>query len=76
MKIGERGQVTIPKSIRDTFKLDKDTEVEFIVADDRIVLQKCPQNLRLRRWKGRLKKAFAKQGYKSVDAFIEDIRGK
>lgn len=76
MKIGDRGQVTIPKAIRDKFKLDKDTDVEFLVVDDRIVLQKRPQDLRFRKWKGRLKKNFSKQGYESVDDFIDDIRGR
>jgi len=32
MRIGERGQVTIPKDIRDRFCLEPETEVEFRVA--------------------------------------------
>ncbi|MGH9356324.1 MAG: AbrB/MazE/SpoVT family DNA-binding domain-containing protein [Terriglobia bacterium] len=37
MKIGERGQVTIPKEIRERFGLKPETEVEFQVADDSIL---------------------------------------
>lgn len=32
MKIGERGQVTIPKNIREQFGLGPETEVEFRVV--------------------------------------------
>lgn len=32
MKVGERGQVTIPKAIREKFRLRPATEVEFEVV--------------------------------------------
>jgi AbrB family looped-hinge helix DNA binding protein len=76
MKIGERGQVTIPKEIRDKFDLVPATEVEFHVANGTIVLQKAPKKLDLKRWKGRCKRSFAELGYASVDKFIEDVRGR
>jgi AbrB family looped-hinge helix DNA binding protein len=37
MKIGERGQVTIPKEIRERFGLGPETEVEFRVIGGSIV---------------------------------------
>ena len=40
MKIGERGQVTIPKELRDQFGLRPETEVEFHVVGGDIVLKK------------------------------------
>lgn len=40
MKIGERGQVTIPKAIRKKFRLHPATEVGFEVVRDIIVLRK------------------------------------
>jgi AbrB family looped-hinge helix DNA binding protein len=76
MKVGERGQVTIPKDIRERFGLGPDTEVEFAVVQDSIVLKKAPKKLNLARWRGRCAKSFAKLGYSSVDKFIEDIRGR
>ena len=76
MKVGERGQVTIPKDIRDRFGIGPETEVEFSVVDDAIVLRKTPRKLDLARWKGRCARSFKKLGYSSVDKFIEDIRGR
>ncbi len=47
MRIGERGQVTIPKEIRDRFGLGPETEVEFHIANGSIVLKKAPKKLGL-----------------------------
>ena len=41
MKLGVRGQVTIPKEIRDTFGLAPDTEIEF-----EIINHYCPAKAR------------------------------
>jgi AbrB family looped-hinge helix DNA binding protein len=76
MRIGERGQVTIPKEIRDQFGLGPETEIEFRVVNGSIVLKKAPKKLNLAKWKGRCSDASAKLGYSSVDQFIEDIRGR
>ena len=40
MKITEKGQVTIPKAIRDKMGFLPRTEVEFVVSRDRVVLRK------------------------------------
>jgi len=76
MRIGERGQVTIPKEIRDQFGLGPETEVEFRVVGGNIVLKKAPKKLSLAKWKGRCSDTFAKLGYSSVDDFIDDVRGR
>ena len=76
MKIGERGQVTIPKVIRDRFGLGPDTEVEFQIQNNSIILRKKPKKLDLKKWKGKAKASFDELGYSSVDRFIEDIRGR
>lgn len=76
MKIGERGQVTIPKEIRERFGLKPATEVQFKVEKDLLVLRKAPTKLKLDKWKGRCKKSFARLGHRSVDEFIEDVRGR
>ena len=75
MKIGERGQVTIPKEIRDQFGLGPETEVEFRVVRGNIVLKKAPTKLNLAKWKGRCRDTFAKLGYSSVDKFVDEVRG-
>ena len=76
MKVGERGQVTIPKEIRDQFGLGPETEVEFKVVHGSIILKKAPKRLDLRKWKGRCKESFAALGNPSVDQFIDDVRGR
>jgi AbrB family looped-hinge helix DNA binding protein len=76
MKIGERGQVTIPKEIRAQFGLGPETEVEFKVVGSSIILKKAHKKLNLSKWKGRCGATFAKLGYSSVDKFIDDVRGK
>ena len=76
MKVGERGQVTIPKGIREKFGLNPHTQVEFRVVNGSIVLKKAPKKIDIRRWKGYCKDSFAKLGYKSVDEAIEDLRGR
>lgn len=77
MKVGERGQVTIPKDIRDRFGLGPDVEVEFHVENEStIVLRKARPKLEIERWRGRCRDSFSDLGYRSVDEFIEDVRGR
>jgi len=76
MKIGERGQITIPKDIRERFGLGPETEVEFRVVRGSILLKKTPKKLNIQKWKGHSKASFATLGYSSVDKFIDDVRGR
>ncbi len=76
MKIGERGQVTIPKKLRERFGLGPRTEVEFAVQSDKLVLRKTAKRLRLDKWIGKGKGSLEKMGYKTADEFIRDIRGR
>ena len=76
MKIGERGQVTIPKNIRERFGLGPQTDVEFRVVNGSIVLKKAAKRLNLGKWKGRCGESFSELGYASVDKFIDDVRGR
>jgi AbrB family looped-hinge helix DNA binding protein len=76
MKVGERGQVTIPLDIRQKFGIDSSTPVEFNVVNGTIVLKKSPTKLGIRKWRGKCADSFSKLGYSSVDKYIEDIRGR
>jgi AbrB family looped-hinge helix DNA binding protein len=76
MKLGVRGQVTIPKQIREKFGLTPETDVEFRVVNGSIVLKKAPRKSNLRKWKGRCRESFSRLGYSSVDRFIDDVRGR
>ncbi len=76
MKIGERGQVTIPKPLRERFGLGPETEVEFRVVRNTLVLQKKPRPLELNKWRGHCRRSFEDLGYNSVDKFMDDLRGR
>lgn len=76
MKIGERGQVTVPKGIRERFGLRPATEVEFEVIRGVIVLRKAAPAVNLRKWKGTRTSALKRMGFGTVDEFIEAVRGR
>lgn len=38
MRVTDKGQVTIPKDLRERFGIGSGAEVEFVVEDDRIIL--------------------------------------
>lgn len=68
MKVGRRGQVTIPKTIRDRFGIGPGTEVEFVVEQGEIVLRKRAPPLLLRNWVGYC-------GSADVDVYVDEVRG-
>jgi len=76
MKVGERGQVTIPKEIRERFGIQPNSDVEFQIVGNSIVLKKAPRKLNLDKWKGKCGKRFSSLGYSSVDQFIDEVRGR
>lgn len=39
-KVDELGRVVIPKEIRDRFKIEEETDIEFFVDGNKIILQK------------------------------------
>lgn len=73
MKIGERGQITIPKELRDKYGLHPACEVTFTEAGGELVLRRVakPSESPVRRWLG-----FLQGQPEDVDQFIEDIRGR
>ncbi|GGD94405.1 hypothetical protein GCM10011390_11460 [Aureimonas endophytica] len=42
MRVTEKGQVTIPKAIRDKLGIGPGSEVEFVDRGDRVILQRRP----------------------------------
>lgn len=76
MKIGERGQVTIPRTLREKLGFLPATEIEFAVEGGQLILRKAAPSspsgsARIRKWIGCLK---GEPG--DVDQFIEHIRGR
>lgn len=71
MRISERGQITIPKTLRDRFGLHRDVEVELIPTKDGVLIQK-----RSRR-KHPVDLVYGiLNGPSDTDSYIEDIRGR
>ncbi len=75
MKVGERGQVTIPKEIRERFAINADSEVEFRIEGGEIVLRKLTAPLALEKWKGYCSDSLLRLGMSSVDEYIDEVRG-
>jgi|WetSurMetagenome_2_1015567.scaffolds.fasta_scaffold269682_2 AbrB family looped-hinge helix DNA binding protein len=71
MKIGERGQVTIPKKVREKYGLFPNMEVEFVSDAEGVRLRKKTRHTSpVRTVYGILKKGGR------TDDYVEDIRGK
>jgi len=71
MKIGERGLITIPRTIRERYGLEPNVEVEIVEEEGRLLLRKkrsvvCP----IDRFVGVL------QDSERTDDLIEDLRGR
>jgi len=71
MKVSERGQITIPKALRDRFGLLKDVEVELIPAKEGVLIQKHSRSKHpVDRVYGILNRP------SDTDSYIEEIRGR
>lgn len=77
MKVGERGQVTIPKRLRDRFGMNQNVEVEIVEAPGGLLIRKLAGDIHpVDRITGILKGRRLPGGVTSVDEYIEDIRGR
>ena len=72
MKISERGQITIPKRLRDRFGLNQDVEVEITPTENGLLIQKrTTARHPVERVSGILDdRAFG------IDEYVEEIRGR
>ena len=71
MKIGERGQVTIPKEMRERYGLMPHIEVEFVEEKSGVLIKKRARHT------SPVEKVFGILNKNtSTDDFIEDIRGR
>jgi AbrB family looped-hinge helix DNA binding protein len=71
MKLSDRGQVTIPKKLRDRYGLTKNTEVEIILTEEGILIRKRSLSRHpVDEVMGILKNE------SSSDAYIDEIRGR
>ena len=80
MKMTERGQITIPKAIRDKCGFTPNIEVEVKLKDGVVVVE--PKfdledfNAAVEKWRGSGRKRISQMGFKSTDEFIKAIRGR
>ena len=70
--VAERGQITLPKAVRDALGLTKGTRLKVELDGGRIVLRKDVQDA-IARARGRFKLA---EGYTSTDEALRAIRGR
>ena len=67
-----KGQVTIPKGVRDRLGIRPGDEVEFVEEDGRVALQKSVRRSPFDKWHGYLKGVAPG---KSTDELIREMRG-
>jgi len=70
--VAERGQITLPKAVRDALGLTKGTKLKVELEDGRIVLRKDVGDA-LSRLRGRFKLA---EGFTSTDEAMRALRGR
>ena len=70
--VAERGQITLPKAVRDALGLTQGTKLKVAIEDGRIVLRK-DVNDALSRLRGRFKLA---EGFTSTDDAMRALRGR
>ena len=79
-KMGERGQVVIPKAIRDSLGMDKNSSVEFELNGTRLTLRPKRDMRRfdeaIKKYKGSMREQLLADGYSSVDDLMKDLRGR
>lgn len=68
--VSEKGQVTIPKAVRDTLGLKPGTVLQFVASEGRLVGRKAVQQDVFAKWRGKGKLPAAV----SVDAYLALVR--
>ena len=71
--VSEKGQVTIPKAVRDKLGLAPGTVLEFEATNGKIIGTKMTKDNVFRQWRGRGKGVVKKMG--GVDAYLRTARG-
>jgi antitoxin PrlF len=70
--VTRKGQITLPKAVRDALGLTPGSEVEFVIEQGQVVLRRRISPEAVRKWKGFLR---GKLPAGSVDEFMDLLRG-
>ncbi len=70
--VTSKGQVTIPKAMRDALGIRPGAQVEFELEDSRIIVRKRVPVEALRKWEGRLR---GKTLFQTTDEMMLALRG-
>lgn len=74
MQVGERGQITIPKSLRDKYGLSHGVEVDVVALPDGVKISKrSSANDRFARMRGYLKD---RRVIGDIDEYLKESRGR
>lgn len=71
-RVTTKGQVTIPQELRDSFGIEPGDEVEFMIEDGGIRLEKRQAGRPFARWRGYLRSLEGRD----VDTIVEEMRGR
>lgn len=70
MKVTTKGQVTIPKEVRESMGIDPGDEVEFVEVEGKYVLRKRVEENPFEKWKGTLETG------RSTEEVMAELRGR
>jgi AbrB family looped-hinge helix DNA binding protein len=70
-RVTNKGQVTLPKAIREALGIVPGSQVDFTIEPQGVVLRKRIADKAIRRWQGHLR---GKLPAASVDDFMEQLR--
>ncbi len=70
--VSSKGQITVPKAVREALGLEAGTEISFELQPGGVVLRKEISEAVLQRWKGHLK---GQAAGRSTDEVILEMRG-
>lgn len=74
MKVGERGQLTIPKQLRDRYGLYPNVEVELIEEHGQIILRRAIHVLQPDAWANVV--GMLRNAVQDIDRELDEMRGR
>lgn len=70
--VTSKGQITLPKKVREALGLVPGSQVDFVIEPERVVIRKHVPSEAFQKWEGYLR---GKLPADSVDDLIESLRG-